>query len=311
MLLAAMAPISTAATERGCDAVRVDFDTVADELYSLPPEEFTAARGAREKEAKAAGDGDLAGEVHQLTKPNAVGWLVNQLVRRHPAEIQPLIELGNDLRQATAIGSGDRLRELSRLQRRLISALVEEARQLARDEERTVSADTARGVADTLRAALADEAAARQLMAGRLTGALFRSGLADDTEPKAAPEAAAPETTAHTAAGHPAAAHTAADPGAGERRRLLRRERAGQERANQLAAAATDARQQAQSAVDQAERAVREAAERVESLQAELAAAQAAQAIRERELRGARAELRTAQRVEREAGRRQAEVRSL
>lgn len=300
-----MAPISTAATEQGCDAVRVDFDTVADELYSLPPQEFTAARAAREKEAKAAGDADLAGEVHQLAKPNAVGWLVNQLVRRHPAEMQPLIELGDHLRQATAIGSGDRLRELSRLQRRLISALVEEARQLARDEERTVSADTARGVADTLRAALADEAAARQLMAGRLTGALFRSGLADDTEPKAAPEAAAPEATAHTAT-----AHTAADPGAAERRRLLRREQAGQERANQLAAAATDARQQAQTAVDQAERAVREAAERVESLQAELADAQAAQAIRERELRGAGAELRTAQRVEREAGRRQAEVRS-
>ncbi len=165
--------------------MQVDFDTVADELYSLPLEEFTAVRAAREKEAKAAGDADCAGEVHKLAKPNTVGWLVNQLVRRHPAEIQPLIELGDDLR--AAIGSGDRLRELSRLQRRLISALVEEARQLARDAERTVSADTARGVADTLRAALADEAAARQLLAGRLTGALFRSGLADDTEPKAAP----------------------------------------------------------------------------------------------------------------------------
>jgi hypothetical protein len=34
----------------------MDINGVGEELYSLPPEEFTAARNLREKEAKAIGD---------------------------------------------------------------------------------------------------------------------------------------------------------------------------------------------------------------------------------------------------------------
>jgi len=50
----------------------VDLDTVADELYGLPPEEFTAARTAAEKEAKAAGEMELAAQIRTLAKPNQV-----------------------------------------------------------------------------------------------------------------------------------------------------------------------------------------------------------------------------------------------
>lgn len=283
----------------------VDFDTVADELYSLPPEEFTAVRTTREKEAKAAGDIDLAGQIRKLTRPNAVGWLVNQLVRRHPAEVQPLLELGHDLREAAARGSGDRLRELSRLQRRLISALVEEARQPARDAERTVSADTARGVAETLRAALADAAAAQQLLAGRLTGALFRSGLDSDTD---LPQNEQPRNDLRDVElAEPA--ESADGSGAGTRRSQTPA-RADAVRAQQITVAAAEARQQAQAAADRAQQTLTEAAARVDQLEAELAAAQAVQADAEDELRGSKAELRTAERVEREAVRRLAAVRT-
>ncbi len=280
----------------------VDFDTVADELYSLPPEEFTAVRTTREKEAKAAGDIDLAGQIRKLTRPNAVGWLVNQLVRRHPAEVAPLLELGHDLREAAARGSGDRLRELSTLQRRLISELVEEARQPARDAERTVSADTARGVAETLRAALADAAAAQQLLAGRLTGALFRSGLDSGTD---LPQNEQPQSELRDVE----LAGSATESGA-ETRRSQTPAGADAVRAQQITVAAAEARQQAQAAADRAQQVLTEAAARVDHLEAELAAAQAVQADAEDELRGSEAELRTAERVEREAVRRLAAVRT-
>ena len=39
-----------------------DIEEIADELYGLPPEEFTAARTRHEKEAKAAGDRDREDE---------------------------------------------------------------------------------------------------------------------------------------------------------------------------------------------------------------------------------------------------------
>ena len=71
-----------------------DIDEVADELYGLPPEEFTAARTRHEKEAKAAGDRAAAAEIHGLAKPTVTGWLANQLVRSHRSSLEPVLELG-------------------------------------------------------------------------------------------------------------------------------------------------------------------------------------------------------------------------
>ncbi|HEY3923748.1 MAG TPA: hypothetical protein VGL75_04240 [Acidothermaceae bacterium] len=152
-----------------------DFDKVADELYGLPPEEFTAARTRYEKEAKAAGDRDAAARIHGLGKATVTAWLANQLVRSHRSELEPLLELGAALRDATSNLDGDQLRELSRQQQKVMYALVQQARALARAAGRTVSEDAARALEDTLRAALADELAARFLLLGRLTDALHSS----------------------------------------------------------------------------------------------------------------------------------------
>jgi hypothetical protein len=157
--------------------VRVpDFDEVADELYGLPPDEFTAARTRYEKEAKAAGNREEAAHIRALAKPSVTAWLANQLAREHRAELEPLLELGAGLRDATRNLAGDQLRELSRQQSKLVYALVQQARQLARNAGRSVSEDVARGLDETLRAALADEEAGSLLLAGRLTDALQTSG---------------------------------------------------------------------------------------------------------------------------------------
>ena len=162
-------------------------DQVADELYGLALEDFTAARTRYEKEARQAGDRELAATVHHLGKPNVAAWLANQLVRERRDELQALSALGASLRQATDRLAGDELRQLSRQQHELVYALVQQARQLARDAGRTVSDDTARSVEETLHAALADEYAAEQLLAGRLTEPLHRSGFGDWAAPGSAP----------------------------------------------------------------------------------------------------------------------------
>jgi hypothetical protein len=102
----------------------VDLDAVTDELYSLPPQEFTTTRGAREKEARAAGDRQLAAAIHLLPKPTTAAWLANQLVREHPDEIGRFLDLGVVLREATTTLRGEQLRELDQQKRRLVHALM-------------------------------------------------------------------------------------------------------------------------------------------------------------------------------------------
>ena len=154
----------------------LDLESVADELYGVALGEFVSTRTAREKAARGTGDRALAASIHRLAKPSATAWLANQLVRRHRAELQPLLDLGADLRAAMASLSGPELRTLGQQQHRLIAALVTRAGALAAADGRQVSADTARGLEQTLHAALADETTAQTLLTGRLSEALDDSG---------------------------------------------------------------------------------------------------------------------------------------
>jgi hypothetical protein len=156
-----------------------DLESIARELYGLPPGEFVAARTAAEKQAKAAGDRDLAAHVHRLAKPTAAAWVANQLVRRHPDEIAALRELGAGLREATATLHGEQLRRLSQQQNRVVHALVEQARRLASAAGQPLSEATERGLDATLRAALADEQLADALATGQLTTALEHVGFSE------------------------------------------------------------------------------------------------------------------------------------
>jgi hypothetical protein len=164
------------------------FEEVADELYGLAPPEFTAARTQHEKVARRAKDRELADSIHALRKPSVTAWLANQLVREHRDELQPLLELGAGLRAATQQLAGDQLRELSRQQHALVYALVQRAREVARPAGQPVSPDTATGLEETLRAALADEGAAELLLRGRLTEALHYSGFGEPTSAETRPD---------------------------------------------------------------------------------------------------------------------------
>ena len=67
-----------------------------DDLYKLPPEEFTAARNALAKTLS----GEAAREVKALRKPNAVAWSVNQLYFKGRPAWDALMKAGDALRDA-------------------------------------------------------------------------------------------------------------------------------------------------------------------------------------------------------------------
>jgi hypothetical protein len=242
----------------------VDIESVCDELYGLALAEFTPTRTDREKQAKSAGDKDLAAQIHQLAKPNLVPWLANQLARERADEIRALLELGSALREATATRSGEQLRELSRQQRQLVYALVQQARRLANAAGRKVSEDTARALEETLRAALVDPEAAEALTAGRLTKGMQNSGFGSLTGRDERLARPAKEPTA-TAAPSP----TARQPGLEQRKRAEH----DVEQAKSAADEAITARRETHAQLEASDQRVADTGGRLERVRRELAEA--------------------------------------
>lgn len=272
----------------------VGINSVAEDLYSLPPEEFISARDAREKEAKAIGDRHLAAAIHDLRKPSTAAWLANQLVREHPDEVQPYLDLGAALREANATLDGDQLRELGKRQHQLVHALMLQVSALANAAGHKVSQDTAHGLEDILHAALVDEGAAERLHTGRLTETLQNTGFPPAetlTSGRPSPASTAPKTAEDSSA---------------ERRRAdqLRRAERDRLRARADAKEAADRQERAEAVAGRAETAMRDAASLVARLRAELDTAEVEKSRREEEHRKSQADLDRANRAEQEAARR-------
>ncbi len=152
-------------------------EDVADELYGLPPEEFTAARNTRAKAAKDDGDRELAAAVTALRKPTAGAWLLNQLVRQHRGEVDAVLELGIRLRAAQGtLGAAD-LRALDEQRRQLTRAVARQAVAIAVSAGRKVSTQVAADVEETLRSAMVDPDAGAALATGLLTDTFSSNGL--------------------------------------------------------------------------------------------------------------------------------------
>jgi hypothetical protein len=182
-------------------------EDVADELYGLPPEEFTAARNARAKAAKDDGDRELAAAVTALRKPTAGAWLLNQLVRQHRGEVDGVLELGIRLRAAQGtLGAAD-LRALDEQRRQLTRAVAQQAVAIAVSAGRKVSAQVAADVEETLRSAMVDPEAGAALATGLLTDTFSSNGL----EPVAVARVAALSSGASRVAGRTTTQTTTSD----------------------------------------------------------------------------------------------------
>ncbi|WP_407563956.1 hypothetical protein [Streptomyces sp. 184] len=253
----------------------MDLESVADELYALPPGEFTAARGRHVAAARTAREPALAKQIAALRRPTLAAWAGNLLVRSAPEQVDALRRLGEGLRAAQDRLAGEELRELTRQRNALVAELAREARRLAAEAGQPVGDAVQHEVETTLHAVLADPDAAREWAAGHLAKPLtVRSGF--------------PGTTASSTATSGSTSAPASRPA---RRRHLKVVRdPGKARAEELTRARKEAKaaereardrdkalHQDESRRDAAESRLEEAAARVAELTGQLRAAEKAE----------------------------------
>jgi hypothetical protein len=286
---------------------------VAQELYGLAPEDFTAARNARAKSAQADGDRELAESIKSLAKPTAGAWLANQLVRQDRDALEPLLELGSALREASARLNGPEMRSLSREQPKVVAGLVKRATEIGREAGKAVSASTARDLEDTLRAAVADADAAEQLMSGCLANGLEHNGFGlvgagNLSLVKAAPADRPGKRPSRSSSGQPGRDKPGRGkpgrdkPGRDERRaeQLAEAER-DVEDAQAAVDVTADGRDQAAAKVEEAEAAVEQAHTELDDLRERMEQAKFALSRAEGELRQAKQRLEQSARAARAA----------
>jgi hypothetical protein len=154
----------------------VDFEEAADALYAAPAADFIARRNELAKRLKADGDPDGSTRLKALRKPTVAAWITNLVSRKAPDELDDLLALGDEFREATADLDGDRLRDLTPRRHQLLDKLAKEAAQLAGEEGQKISADVGQKLRETLDAALVDPAAGDAVREGRLSSALRHVG---------------------------------------------------------------------------------------------------------------------------------------
>lgn len=228
-------------------------DDALDELYAARPEDFTALRTKLAGEAKKRRDTEAAKRISAARKPTTAAWVVNRLALGDVDVKRRLKDLGERLRDAHAAMDGERVRELSGEQRRLVHALTRAAFEEA--ELKSPTGALRDDVTGTLQAAVADPDVADRL--GRLTKAEEWSGFGEfgdtaivfspTTRRRPKPESAAAPTDAND---------PDTDTGAGSADDAAPRER-----------------QQARAALAAAERIKAEADDALSELQSDLAAA--------------------------------------
>lgn len=143
----------------------MDVDDVAEALYSLPPDEFTAAR---DKAASEATDADARKAIKALRKPTTSAYAVNIAVRDNPDVADELMALADELREVMS-GRGGDLRALTERRRELISSLVHP----------DLPANVREDATATFEAATADPQLGAAVRSGRLVKPLRYAGFGE------------------------------------------------------------------------------------------------------------------------------------
>jgi hypothetical protein len=240
-------------------------DEAADELYRLPPADFTKARDELAKRLRKEGRRDEADAVKKLRRPTVAAWALNQLARRRPEDVRRLLETGARLREAQqsllgGAGRGSDLQEAAREERDLVSELARDATAVAGEAGTAGTAALDEKIRATLHAAVLDEETAADLAAGRLIREREAAGLFGS------PAAEAPAGHARAPArrpGKPAQARKEAARTAERRRRTRERElaaaRADERKVDRAHAAAVKRTERARNQAKEADAAVRDA----------------------------------------------------
>ena len=138
-------------------------DPAVDELFTLAPSEFTAARNALVKQLRADKRREEADEVKALRRPSVPAWALNQVARAHPDAVERVISAGAGVVAA---------------QRRALSGVRDAGLREASLKRREAIDDVWRLVASVLRGAGAEPQAHRLAVAGTLEAASLDADVA-------------------------------------------------------------------------------------------------------------------------------------
>jgi hypothetical protein len=274
------------------------FDSIADELYALPPDGFAAARDEQVRKARAEGRQALARELGRLRRPTQSAWLINLLWRDQREVLEQLLQLAEELSRAQAEASGPELQRLTAVRRHLEAALIRGARALAQKAGVTVSASTEREAQETLAAALALPEVANEVRTGRLVkpasyagfGALLPATPTASTPPHTSEDTrapirlvppAAPETDeiAQRAARRARERREEAERRVQEARAALELAASALAESTRVAEAAREHRQAVAKQVEQLEERLKELQDQLREVQKEFPAAQQAELV--------------------------------
>lgn len=150
-------------------------EDVAAELYGVSLADFTARRAELAKQLRPR-DTELAGQVAKLPKPVAAAWAVNHYARERADELDDLLVLGEQLREAQQELAGDRMKALTANATALVQRTLKSVARLASAAGTPLGAALVPQVEQTLRTALADADAAAAVRAGVLVKPLASGG---------------------------------------------------------------------------------------------------------------------------------------
>lgn len=246
-------------------------------LLSGPLDHFVEERNRLARELRASGDRDTASWLAALRRPAPHVWALDQLAHRDQHAVRTLTNLGRRLADAqsrTVRGDREAAREMQELSRELQRAVDDAARrglEVLREAGHGAAAGAALSMANTLRAVLAgDDAARAELEEGRLLAPVepgfgFGAGSAS-WEPMPAPSPAVTGRSAAPAERDPdprrVAAEAAAEAATAAEREVFQR-RTEQRRADDRVTALRTRLQEVQAELSAAEEESRAAGERV------------------------------------------------
>ena len=139
------------------------------DLYTLPLDQFTAARDELAQHLKSEGDAEGGKQVGKLRKPSVAAWALNRASGNNPEVVSRLLDSHKRLRQA---GSRQAVEEASETRRQAVAALTD----AAMSELDKGSLQTRDRISRTLLAVATDAQGEADLAAGTLVRELEPSG---------------------------------------------------------------------------------------------------------------------------------------
>jgi len=155
--------------------VTSDVTRAIDELYAVPPKEFSSARNAKAAALKAAGRAADADAVRRLAKPSPFLWATNQLARLDAARVAHFVDVVRRVRQSQLRDPRTAAEGMQTIRAELHALAARATEVLTKAGYRVPAAGTAR-IANTLLGAAADAGLVDDLRHGRLAAELAAPG---------------------------------------------------------------------------------------------------------------------------------------